>query len=153
MCRLAVPRQTESRSPRSCGGYYPRAYPYPYPHQGYGFSGFCKYYNNKIIYIKEIKIPSKYALVFEGEGGGGMWQRATMEQPPSKMSIHGEVATALENEPHMLGFEGGNGGGVAKEQPPSKTSRVWSVSKVEMVVVLPRSDHPRKRAYVARFRG
>ena len=64
-----------------------------------------------------------------------MRQRATMEFPPSKM-VRWQLCSLV--------FEGGDGGGVAKEQPPSKKSGVWSVSKVEMVVVLPWSDHPRK---------
>jgi len=40
-----------------------------------------------------------------------------------------ELPTTLENEPLMLVFEDGSGGG-AKEQPPSKTSHICSFSRM-----------------------
>ena len=57
------------------------------------------------------------------------------------MSIRGSVlrvemlkgskgATGLENEPCMLIFEGGDGGGVEKEKSPSKTKVGGSFSRV-----------------------
>ncbi len=73
--------------------------------------------------------------------------------------------TALKNEPRMLIFKGGDGGDVAKEQILSKAStyacfqgwrwrwccqgatalenkHVCLLSRVEVEVVLPRSNHP-----------
>jgi hypothetical protein len=46
---------------------------------------------------------------------------------------------------------GGRGGGEGKESPPSKTSIRGSFSRVEVVVVLAKGLHHRKRAYTARF--
>jgi hypothetical protein len=66
--------------------------------------------------------------------------------------------TPLENEPRMLVFEGGDGGGVGeerllsktggveKEQPPLKMSRVYSFSRVKMLVRILRGNYPRKCA-------
>ncbi len=71
------------------------------------------------------------------------------------MSIRGSVlrvemlkgskgATGLENELHMLIFEGGDGVGVGEEQAPLKTSIRGSFSRVVMVVVLKRRNRPQK---------
>jgi len=52
-----------------------------------------------------------------------------------------ELPTTLENEPLMLIFEDGSGGGGANEQPPSKMSRICSMLIFEdgVVVVVCRS--------------
>ena len=52
-----------------------------------------------------------------------------------------------------LVFKGGSGGGVGKEKPPSKASRVCSFSRVEVVKVLARSNHPQKQAMRLVFEG
>jgi len=64
---------------------------------------------------------------------------------------------ARDNRPQkrasLLVFKGGDGGGVGKEQPPSKTSIHSSSSGVEMVELLARIDCPRKQTYVLVFEG
>ena len=91
------------------------------------------------------------------EGDGRWWWRGS--------------AATLENECRWLIFGGGSGdvakarmnvhgsfsrvggGDVAKEPPPSKTSIRGLFSRVVVVVILPKSNHPQKRAVYGRFRG
>ena len=93
-----------------------------------------------ILNKKQYHQKRAYKLVFEG--GGVVVVGCSRELP-----------TTLKNEPLMLVFEDGNGGGGAKERPPSKTSIRGSFLRMEVVLMVPRSDHPRKRAYSARFQG
>jgi len=61
-----------------------------------------------------------YKLVFKGGGSGGPWWC--------------QGTTTLENEHMWLVFKDGSGGGVAKEQPPLKTSICGSFSRVMVAV-------------------
>jgi len=72
--------------------------------------------------------------------GGGRSGDVAKEPPPSRMSIRGSFSRV-------------GGGDVAKEPPPSKTSIRGSFSRVVVVVMLPKSNHPQKRALYARIRG
>jgi len=72
--------------------------------------------------------------------GGGRSGDVAKEPPPSRMSIRGSFSRV-------------GGGDVAKEPPLSKTSIRGSFSRVVVVVMLPKSNHPQKRAVYARFRG
>jgi hypothetical protein len=63
---------------------------------------------------------------------------------PSKTSV----------QAHFRGWRGWWWWAVAESyQPPLKTSIKSSFSRMEVVVVMPRSNHPRKQAYAACFRG
>ena len=69
------------------------------------------------------------------------------------MGCSRELPTTLENEHKRLVFEDGSGGGGAKEATTLENEHMRLVLEDGVVVVVPMSDHPQKRAYVAHFRG
>jgi hypothetical protein len=93
--------------------------------------------------VEVVGSPQKqaYALVFEGGGGrDGRGGGVGKGQPSLKTSMSACFRRWRWCRPRAGG--GGGGGGGDKEQLSSKMSRVCLFSRVEVVMVLARSNHP-----------